>query len=112
MAVHASNGTGGNDRQDCDQKLRTADQEKSIMSQFLDDDLTTTWPPSSPIAGDPPIVITSAKSIYLETEDGRRIIDGISSWWVNTHGHSHPAIAEAIYKQAKELEHVIFAGFT
>ena len=48
----------------------------------------------------------------LELEDGRRIIDCVSSWWVNVHGHSHPEIARAIYEQATELEHVIFAGFT
>jgi adenosylmethionine-8-amino-7-oxononanoate aminotransferase len=82
------------------------------MSQLLDDDLNNIWHPFSPIGGEPPIVVKSAKGIYLHCEDGRQIIDGISSWWVNIHGHSHPAIAEAIYKQANELEHVIFAGFT
>ncbi|MEJ0028964.1 MAG: adenosylmethionine--8-amino-7-oxononanoate transaminase [Bacteroidota bacterium] len=82
------------------------------MSDFQRDDHNNIWHPFSPVAGEPPIVIKSAKGIYLVTEDGKRIIDGISSWWVNIHGHSHPVIAEAIYKQAKELEHVIFAGFT
>ena len=48
----------------------------------------------------------------LELEDGRQIVDCISSWWVNIHGHSHPAIADALYQQAQQLEHVIFAGFT
>jgi adenosylmethionine-8-amino-7-oxononanoate aminotransferase len=48
----------------------------------------------------------------LELTDGRQIIDCISSWWVNVHGHSHPEIARAIYEQANLLEHVIFAGFT
>lgn len=82
------------------------------MSELLGDDLKNIWHPFSPFGGEPPIVVKAAKGIYLYTEDGRKIIDGISSWWVNIHGHSHPAIAEAIYKQAKELEHVIFAGFT
>lgn len=82
------------------------------MSALQTDDHNNIWHPFSPVAGEPPIVIRSARGIYLVTEDGKMIIDGISSWWVNTHGHSHPAIAEAIYKQAKELEHVIFAGFT
>lgn len=82
------------------------------MSALQQDDLNNIWHPFSPIVGEPPIVIKSAKGIHLVTEDGRKIVDGISSWWVNIHGHSHPAIAEAIYKQAKELEHVIFAGFT
>ena len=39
-------------------------------------------------------------------------IDAISSWWVNIHGHAHPYIAEKIYEQALQLEHIIFAGFT
>jgi adenosylmethionine-8-amino-7-oxononanoate aminotransferase len=50
--------------------------------------------------------------VYLSTEDGRRILDGISSWWVNIHGHSHPKLNEALATQARELEHVIFAGCT
>lgn len=60
----------------------------------------------------PPVLISSAEGVFLHCEDGRKIIDAISSWWVNIHGHSNPVIAEAIYQQAKTLEHVIFAGFT
>lgn len=58
------------------------------------------------------ILVTSASGIYLHTHDGRKIIDAISSWWVNLHGHAHPKLAEALYQQALTLEHVIFAGFT
>ena len=46
------------------------------------------------------------------TQDGRRIIDGISSWWVTTHGHGHPAIMAAIADQAQRLDQIIFAGWT
>ncbi len=60
----------------------------------------------------PPLPIVSGKGVYLYTEDGRRILDGISSWWVNIHGHSHPRLNEALAQQANELEHVLFAGFT
>ncbi|NJN11225.1 MAG: adenosylmethionine--8-amino-7-oxononanoate transaminase [Richelia sp. RM2_1_2] len=60
----------------------------------------------------PPLKVKSARGIWLELEDGRKIMDCISSWWVNIHGHSHPKIAEAIYHQAQKLEQVIFAGFT
>ncbi|HEY1046026.1 MAG TPA: adenosylmethionine--8-amino-7-oxononanoate transaminase [Bacteroidia bacterium] len=59
-----------------------------------------------------PIKILSGKGAKLYTEDGRVILDAVSSWWVNIHGHSEVKIAEAIYTQATELEHVIFAGFT
>lgn len=58
------------------------------------------------------ICIESAVGIYLYTPEGRPIMDAISSWWVNLHGHSEPTIAQAIYEQALKLEQVIFAGFT
>lgn len=58
------------------------------------------------------VPIVKAKGAWLYDEDGNKILDAVASWWVNTHGHSHPYIAEHLAKQAKELEHVIFAGFT
>jgi adenosylmethionine---8-amino-7-oxononanoate aminotransferase len=58
------------------------------------------------------IFIESAKGVYLNAAGGRKILDAVSSWWVNIHGHSNEYIAEAIARQAKKLEHVIFAGFT
>ena len=60
----------------------------------------------------PPLCIRGGKGVFLETQDGRQILDAISSWWVNLHGHSHPAIAEAVADQAGRLEHVLFAGFS
>jgi adenosylmethionine---8-amino-7-oxononanoate aminotransferase len=59
-----------------------------------------------------PLNVKSAQGVWLELENGRKVMDCISSWWVNLHGHSHPKIAEAIYQQAQQLEQVIFAGFT
>jgi adenosylmethionine-8-amino-7-oxononanoate aminotransferase len=71
------------------------------------------WHPFTPLVdGIDPLLVESANGIYLHLKDGRKIIDAISSWWVNLHGHSHPTIANAIAEQAKKLEHVIFAGFT
>src|SRR5262245_12205152 len=60
----------------------------------------------------PPLEIDRGEGAYVFTRDGRRLLDAISSWWVNLHGHAHPLIAEAIARQAAQLEHVIFAGFT
>lgn len=59
-----------------------------------------------------PLKVKSGQGVWLVLDDGRKLIDCISSWWVNLHGHAHPHIAEAIYQQAKQLEQVIFAGFT
>ena len=56
--------------------------------------------------------IVRGEGAYLHTVDGRRIIDGIASWWVVTHGHCHPPIVRAIQKQAEQLNQIIFAGFT
>ncbi len=58
----------------------------------------------------PTIVRTGGAALY--TEDGRRVIDAISSWWVTTHGHSHPAIMAAIRAAAEDLDQIIFAGWT
>ncbi|MBF0132608.1 MAG: adenosylmethionine--8-amino-7-oxononanoate transaminase [Magnetococcales bacterium] len=60
----------------------------------------------------PPIPIASARGAWLHTTDGRKIMDLISSWWLCVHGHAHPVIAAAIAQQARQLEQVIFAGFT
>ncbi len=71
------------------------------------------WQPYTQQALDPPpITIERAEGVYLYTADGRRLIDAISSWWVNIHGHAHPHIAAAVADQAGRMEHVIFAGFT
>ena len=59
-----------------------------------------------------PLAIKKAKGLYLYDDEGNTYMDLISSWWVNIHGHAHPEIADAIYEQAKNLEHVIFAGLT
>jgi len=71
------------------------------------------WHPFTQEALDPPpIRVTKAEGVYLYTDDGRRLIDGISSWWVNLHGHGHPAIVSAIAAQAAQIDHVLLAGFT
>jgi adenosylmethionine-8-amino-7-oxononanoate aminotransferase len=58
------------------------------------------------------LAIARAEGAWLETADGRRIFDGVSSWWVITLGHRHPKIVRAIQEQAGKLDQVIFAGFT
>ena len=60
----------------------------------------------------PAIPIVKGKKAVLYDEGGKKYIDGISSWWVNIHGHGNKFIAKKIYDQAKKLQQVIFAGFT
>ncbi|MFO1030566.1 MAG: adenosylmethionine--8-amino-7-oxononanoate transaminase [Planctomycetota bacterium] len=59
-----------------------------------------------------PLPVVAADGAWLHLADGRRLLDGISSWWATLHGHCHPRIAEAIAAQAKRLDHVLFAGAT
>ena len=60
----------------------------------------------------PMVPIVRGDGAWLIDADGRRYLDGISSWWVNLFGHANPRIAAALANQAGKLEHVIFAGFT
>jgi adenosylmethionine---8-amino-7-oxononanoate aminotransferase len=60
----------------------------------------------------PPAVAVRGEGAHILTADGRRVLDLVSSWWVNLHGHAHPAIAAAVARQAAELEQVLFADFT
>lgn len=62
--------------------------------------------------GEPIPLVTHASGAALHTADGRRIVDGISSWWVTTHGHCHPRIMAAIAEQVTKLDQIIFAGWT
>src|ERR1700759_2283002 len=71
------------------------------------------WHPFTQHALQPDMVrIERGEGAYLYASDGRRIIDAISSWWVVTHGHCHPAIVRAIQAQAEQLTQIIFAGHT
>lgn len=83
------------------------------MTDWIKRDSEAIWHPFTPLEGmSPPLMVESAEGVHLYTENGESIIDAISSWWVNIHGHSHPYLAKALADQAQKLEHVIFAGFT
>ena len=57
-------------------------------------------------------LIKKAKHIWLETQEGKKYIDAISSWYTTVYGHCNPYIMEKVGSQLKELDQVIFAGFT
>ncbi|MFM9899448.1 MAG: aminotransferase class III-fold pyridoxal phosphate-dependent enzyme, partial [Polaromonas sp.] len=60
----------------------------------------------------PPIAIARAEGAWLFGVDGQRYLDGVSSWWVNLFGHSHPHIRAALVDQLGQLDHIMLAGFT
>ena len=87
--------------------------EDSLDNSLLQFGRSHIWHPFTPLhSRSEPLCVVRAKGAYLYTHTGRCLLDGISSWWVNIHGHAHPRLAKALYEQACELEHVIFAGFT
>jgi adenosylmethionine-8-amino-7-oxononanoate aminotransferase len=84
-------------------------------SRLLERDAEALWHPAThfrDLERLPVIPVVGAEGCELITADGRRILDGISSWWTSIHGHGHPVISEAIARQARTLDHVMFAGFT
>jgi adenosylmethionine-8-amino-7-oxononanoate aminotransferase len=60
----------------------------------------------------PLLPIARGEGAWLYDTEGRRYLDAVSSWWVNLFGHGEPRIADSIARQARELEHVMLAGFT
>jgi adenosylmethionine-8-amino-7-oxononanoate aminotransferase len=87
--------------------------KRHLGTDLIEKDKTLLWHPFTPLIGsEDNLVIKRAEGARLFTHDGRVIIDAISSWWVNLHGHCNPHIAQAIAEQASVLEHVMFAGFS
>ncbi|QNM96361.1 adenosylmethionine--8-amino-7-oxononanoate transaminase [Chitinimonas koreensis] len=60
----------------------------------------------------PIVPIARGEGAWLVDFEGRRYLDGVSSWWVNLFGHANPRINAALLDQMNTLEHVILAGFT
>ena len=76
-------------------------------------DKKVVWHPFTQLKTAPlPIAIVKGEGAYFYDDKGKRYIDGIASWWVNIHGHSHPYLAKKVSEQLQTLEHAIFSGFT
>lgn len=88
----------------------------SSNAELATRDLAHVWHPCTQMrehdAQLPLIPIVRGEGAWLIDADGKRYLDGISSWWSNLFGHANPRIAAAIAAQAEKLNHVMLAGFT
>lgn len=93
---------------------QNADEKQNTeVARLLDRDSHFIWHPYTSLRDPtPPLPIVGAQDEFLHLADGRRIIDGISSWWTILHGHRHPALMQALADASRQIDHVLFAGAT
>jgi adenosylmethionine-8-amino-7-oxononanoate aminotransferase len=81
------------------------------MSDWLTPGLDHIWLPYTQMATAPtPLSVVATEGVRIHLADGRKLIDGISSWWTACHGYNHPHIRAAVEQQFATLPHVMFAG--
>lgn len=84
-----------------------------MSKNIIETDAAHVWHPYSPLLNKRPVAeVVSAKGMYLHLADGTTLLDAISSWWVNIHGHANEVLADAVKNQILSLDHTLFAGFT
>ncbi len=83
------------------------------LDQLIALDRQYVWHPYSAMPNLLPVFpVRAAKGVRLELEDGRSLIDGISSWWTCIHGYNHPRLNAAATAQMAQMSHVMFGGLT
>ena len=83
------------------------------MGDLRETDREHVWHPYAPMpAVVAPLVVESAQGVRLRLDDGRELVDGMSSWWAAIHGYRHPVLDAAVRDQLGVMSHVMFGGLT
>jgi len=86
---------------------------KDDLKKLLDSDNKYVWHPYSAMDSDLPVYpVESAHGVRIKLNDGRELVDGMSSWWCTIHGYNHPVMNAALTKQLDRMAHVMFGGLT
>ncbi|NLU82952.1 adenosylmethionine--8-amino-7-oxononanoate transaminase [Rhodococcus sp. HNM0569] len=76
-------------------------------------DAQVLWHPYAPFpAAEPALAVQRAEGVRLHLDDGRTLVDGMSSWWAAIHGYCHPVLDDAATRQLANMSHVMFGGLT